>query len=108
MIKLTLGEALLVKRLREGTTQKEMAAKLGQDYGVYRSRERGERGEHNESRRPQLGQVHVREVCMVLRKRSKKTQQEIANQIGVSRVWVHRMERGLAPVRVLADFWGLR
>ena len=104
-IKLTLGEALLLKRLRSGLTQEQMAAKLREDYDTYRARERGEL---EQGHRPQLGPVHVREACMVQRKRSKKTQKEIAKQIGVSRVWVHRMERGLAPVRALADFWGLR
>jgi transcriptional regulator with XRE-family HTH domain len=106
LVKLNKGEALLVKRLRGGMTQVEMSKLLDVSCDTYRAWERGTL-EHGVPR-VQLGRVAVHEACRILRRRAKKSQRTIAEQIGVSRLWVTQMERGLVPIRHLADFWGLR
>lgn len=46
-----------------------------------------------------------RERYWLLRRRAGLTQAEVASDLGVSRLWVCRMERGGAPADRLREYW---
>jgi len=101
---LTYGERLLLSRLRQGKTQVEMAQIFNVSVDKYRSWETDTAGA---APRATLRRVRPHEACRLRRLRAGKTQREVAQAMGISRLWVHKMERGEAPVRRLASFWGL-
>jgi len=45
------------------------------------------------------------EYCVVLRKRTGLTQQQVADALGVSRYWVMLMENEKAPINRLLQYW---
>jgi hypothetical protein len=47
----------------------------------------------------------MNERCVLLRLRNSLTQRNVADRLGCTRLWVNRMERGLAPCRQLVEFW---
>jgi len=104
LIKPTKAESLILNRRRMRLNQHEAALRLGLTYDEYRSWEEpgSERGP-----RQNLGVIKPYEVCYLLRRRSGKTQKEIAKAIGMSRLWVLRMEAGQAPVERLREYWDI-
>ena len=56
---------------------------------------------------PAVGALEVHEQCFLLRRRAGETAAEVAEEMGVSRYWLSRMERGTAPVETLAIYWGI-
>lgn len=102
-LKLTRGEALLVERRRRGLNQVLAAADWKVHPDKYREWEADRREDVPEVN---VGELKPHEVCYLKRRRSGKTQREIAAALGVTRLWVITMEDGKAPVDRLVEYWG--
>lgn len=89
---LTLGEQLLISRRRKGQTQAERAAASGVTVSVLAAWEHG-KGQPT-SHRPRPLQLTDSEECLIRRRRARKTQDDVANELGVCRWWINRMEAG--------------
>lgn len=120
----TEAERLYIHRRRLELSQPEMADILGVPTYVYVEAENGdeaqvkrvERARKRTGIRPlgrvpplegvkPLGRVSPLEQCVLQRRRGNITQAAVAKALGVSRLWVNRMERGLAdPARLIA-YW---
>lgn len=103
----TAGELLLLDRRRRGYNQVEAAAMYGVRPDRYRDWEADRRTTDQPKPRSRVGRLTLREQCFLLRRRAGKTQRELAEEIGLTRVWVHKMEEGSAPVARLCQFWGV-
>lgn len=100
----TRGESLVLWRRRKGLNQVQAAA----EYGVHPDRYRDwEADKRDDPPRQHLGQLKPHEVCYLLRRRAGKTQREVAASIGMTRLWVIKMEEGTAPIERLREFWGV-
>lgn len=100
-LEVSQGEWLTIKRRREGLTQLEMAEKLGLTRHEYQAKEANSNGK--------LGRrLTDLEVCFIYRTRAKMSQAAVAREIGVSRLWVNRMENGEEDHGRLLDFWNDR
>lgn len=98
------SEALALLRRRAGITQVGMARVHGvtrHEYGLM------ELGQFPIPKDWDLrvGTITTQERCWLYRRRAGKLQREVAEELGVSRVWVNNMERGLAPVQDLVTYW---
>lgn len=100
---LSQGERLKLYRRREGLTQDDMAEQLDMTLYAYR-RVEDEVVVFNDFR-PPLGALAQREQCYVLRLRRGWSLADAAENMGISRWWLRRMERGDAPVNRLWNFW---
>ncbi|AAT69508.1 repressor [Alphaproteobacteria phage PhiJL001] len=49
--------------------------------------------------------IQVHEKCLIYRRRAGKTQREVARDLGVSRLWVNKMENGLESCDQLLWYW---
>ncbi|MBB76567.1 MAG: hypothetical protein CMJ75_18840 [Planctomycetaceae bacterium] len=47
------------------------------------------------------------EKCWILRRREGMTIEDVAKDMGISRVWVWKMEKGQEDPKELADYWGI-
>lgn len=101
---LTKGEKLQVMRRRDGLTMPEAAAEFGVGLAKYRAWERDERDDVPNT---PLGKLDPIEAAYVYRRRSDMNFTETADEIGVSRWWLRRMERGDAPPDRLLEYWGI-
>lgn len=101
----TRGESLLIWRRRQGFNQVEAAA----EYGVHPDRYRDWEADRRTADQPRrhLGKLLPHEVCVLMRRRAGKTQREVAAAIGLTRLWVIKMEEGAAPVDRLREYWGV-
>lgn len=100
----TPGEALVVWRRREKLTQVEAAERFRVHPDRYREWEADRRADIP---RRALGPLQPHEVYFLMRRRSGKTQREIAAALGMTRLWVIKMEEGVAPTDRLRDYWGV-
>lgn len=101
LLEVSHGEWLTVKRRRAGLDQLEMAENMGLTRHQYQAKEANQNGKLKRRLQPN-------EAAFLMRRRSKKSQNVIAKEIGVSRLWVNRMEMGLEDCERLLDFWKLR
>jgi len=102
---LTRGEKLYVKRNRLGITQLEMSVSMGVVPAQYRAMEQDVEG--SEAPYITLGaSLEPRESYTIMRRRAGYSRAELAEEIGVSAFWLRKMEKGLAPIKRLADYWG--
>lgn len=101
----TRGESLFIARRRKGLNQIDAAAARGVHPDVYRAWETDQRTHDQPYQR--LGALQLNEVCVVVRRRAKKTQREVAKALGCTRVWVNRMETGMEPAERLREYWGV-
>ena len=101
----TRGELLYLSRLRKGLTVAEMARRRKVDLYTYQQMERGEIDCHL---REPITPLKPYEICRLLRRRNGMKQKDLAAKMGYSRLWVHKMESGKAPVVWLANFWGIQ
>lgn len=99
-MRVTRAEALYIDRKRRGETQEDAARRHGVRLATYLAWERGT------SVCPVLPRA-VRDIdkFVLLRRRAGVTQQQLAGQIGCSVTWLSLMERGLAPQRLLEEYW---
>lgn len=100
----TREESLILWRRRNGYTQQQAAAEYCVSLDRYRE---WESGNPSNSPRQHLGLLRPHEVCYLLRRRSGKLQREIAAEIGLTRLWVIKMEAGTAPIERLREYWGV-
>jgi len=100
---LSRGEALLVERRRRGLNQVRAAGEWEVHPDKYREWEADRRDDTPEV---EVGELKPHEVCYLKRRRSGKTQREIAAALGLTRLWVIMMEDGKAPVDRLVEYWG--
>lgn len=102
---LTRGERLYLARVRSGLTQHEAAHKHGVHVERYRAWERDQRDDGPLLNLPRL---RLPEACRLRRRQAGLTQKQLAAILGVSKLWVVRMENEHAPITLLASHWGLR
>lgn len=107
MPELTKNEKLIVVRRRLGQNQQERAEILGVPLGRYRQWEMGATNLMYNYRCPDtaLHGVTEAEHLFILRKRAGFSQKEIAEAMGVSDVWVRKMEAGVGNLKRLQEFW---
>lgn len=99
-----MGECLLLTRRRAGESQEQFARKFGIARNFYGKLERDEEF-RREMTVPTPENLTKEEVCLILRRRSGKTQRECAEEIGKTRFWVNVMERGRVPSSYLQKLW---
>ncbi len=100
---LSPAEILFIWRFRKDLTAEEAAYYWGVNYSRYRAWEAGSKGY---SMRVPLGYAPtLREKLIILRRRAKLTQAQLAEKMGVSRQWLSQMEQGHAAVEKLGEFW---
>ena len=97
---LTKGEAKLLDRREAGLNLRGMAELLGVDLKKYIESERSQTPS-----RLLLQEQGTCEKCVIYRRRSKMTQDQVAKELGVSRGWVNSMERGRVPCDTLVWYW---
>jgi DNA-binding XRE family transcriptional regulator len=108
---LTPSERLILARRRMGFNQQEMAALLGIAPFTYGRMERGEvpldYDKIDQHKLPLEEALSPSEKAHFYRLRSDPTvgQSKIAEDLGVSRIWVNRMERGLVSADRLVQYW---
>ena len=102
-LKPTRGESLLLERRRKAENQLQAAVRYGVHVDTYRAWETDERPEDV----PQYNAGHLKphEVCLLRRRRAGKTQREVAAAIGMTRLWVMKMELGEASIDRLKGYW---
>jgi len=101
LLEINQGEWLAVKRHRDGLDQVEMADRLGLTRHQYQAKE----GNQNGKLKRRLSDF---EACVIMRNRSKMSQGALAKELGLSRLWVNRMEKGHEDCQHLIDFWKLQ
>lgn len=100
-VELNHGEWLWVKRRRLGHDQVKMAEDTGISRHQYQAAEASVTG-----RLHRMLDDHER--CALYRRREKITQGAVAKSLGTSRLWVNKMETGLADASKLVAFWRQR
>jgi transcriptional regulator with XRE-family HTH domain len=98
-------ERLWLYRIRMKLTQRQRAEALGVKVDRYRD---WETGVVTKDMPITTLIVTPTEMCRLRRRREGMTQQEVADAMGVSRLWVLKMERGEAPSGRLINFWSAR
>lgn len=102
---LTFGETLLIDRRRRGENQEAAGIRLSLPKNTYAKIERDEVSGDHRMICPDIGELEVHEKCFLYRRRSKKTQEQCADEMGISRYWFDSMELGKACVDRLAEYW---
>jgi DNA-directed RNA polymerase specialized sigma subunit len=54
---------------------------------------------------PKMHKISDVEECVLKRRRNHMTQADVAKELGISRLWVNRMEQGTEPADRLIEFW---
>ncbi len=101
----TAAEQLLVWRRRKGHSQVAAAELTGVTVDTYRDWECGVR--ETGIPRHAITNLSTNEVCFLLRRRKGWTQIAVGKLLGVSRLWIHRMEHAQVAYDRLANFWGV-
>ena len=101
--KLTRAEKLLIQRRRVGETQAQAAARHGVSYTRYSAWERGK--ETSGLPNVTIGKLKPHEYCLLYRQRCNFTQERVANEMGICRWWLNKMETGAAPCGDLIEYW---
>ncbi len=100
--RLSCGERLITDRRRRKETQTVAAKRLGTSSFIYGRWERDDEGGPSiRSVRP----LRMHEQCLLYRRRAGTSQGGVARQLGRSRWWINKMERGLEPCEELLSYW---
>lgn len=105
---LTPGEILFLWRKRAELNQSKAAKQFGCSIFNYKKAEYDEAtADFNYMKVYPLpqGTPYMNEKCIIYRKRAKKFQHEVADEMGVSRTWINRQEKGLEDCSKLLAFW---
>lgn len=100
---LSPGERLLLWRRRAELTWYESAKRFDVTIKKYRMWEEDRLSDGPEI--PRLRKVQDHEACYLLRRRTGLHQDQLAEEVGVSRVWLNRMENGQENCSRLVDYW---
>jgi DNA-binding XRE family transcriptional regulator len=99
---LSCGERLITDRRRRKETQASAAKRLDTTPFIYGRWERDDDdGPSIRSVRP----LQMYERCLLYRRRAGTSQEKVARQLGRSRWWINKMERGLVPCEELLSYW---
>jgi DNA-binding XRE family transcriptional regulator len=105
---LTVGETLLISRRRSGESQEVIAKRFGMTRNCYGRLERDDEDIRSGITLPELGELTQDEICLILRRRAGRTQEECAEEIGITRFWFNQMETGKVSCSDLVKFWESR
>ena len=97
------GETRYFARRREGMTQQEVAEANQMPVKAYRLLEKDKGGTPREERL--AGGLRRNERLTLFRKRANLSQQAVADALGVTKVWVGRMEAGDVDNTPLENYW---
>lgn len=100
----TWGESLFIDRRRCEETQAKCARKFGVGRKTYQSWERSAEPRTRTVNR-KVHRLYPHEYLTLLRRRTGFTQGYVAQELGVSTMWVARMELGTAPCKPLRAYW---
>lgn len=103
----TLGQRLLLDRLRRDETQAVAAARYEVPHGVYGCWER-DQPTNRAVPKVKLGQLALHEKCLIARLQAGWTQREVAAHAGLCTYWIGCMERGEIPAERLATALGVK
>lgn len=81
-----------------------MATLMGIHRNTYNRLEQGQTVNINPEC-PSVIPLHDNEKCFLHRRRSKYTQQECADDMGITRFWYNFMENGKAVPKSLMEYW---
>lgn len=101
---LTTTEKLFLARRRLEETQAEAACRYNVPISRYISWEKGNLP--FPGRAPRIT-ARQHEWCVIMRIRSGKTQRKVAEEIGLTRMWVRNMETGKINCDRLLEYWRL-
>jgi len=109
--RLSAAEQLFIYRRRKGLTQAKMSRKCHVSRVTYSSWELGTK--EIVSLPVWMPKVYSDkledfEKCAILRRRACLEQEEIANELGVCRYWVNKMELAKEPCEILTEYWASR
>lgn len=102
---LTDHEKLLLWRKRMNFTQLEASEVMGVSHWIYSESERGNQNIKFNVPWVRRKALEKHERCLIYRLRAVKSQQQVADDLGVSKVWIGRMEKGYEPCNTLLDYW---
>lgn len=103
---LTPGERLTIERRRKKENQREACARYEVSRRVYGNWELDRPRAADPTIPPvDLGTLMDHEACFLMRRRGDWAQETIANELGVSRVWLAQMELGNEPCAQLVEYW---
>lgn len=102
--RLTPGELLLIWRRRTGWNQLEAAQYYKVSIFHYKLAEYDKAKDFPYNKKIQIT-LRPYEKCLLYRKRSKKSQSEIASLLNIGRYWLRLQETGKIPCTKLLEFW---
>lgn len=103
--RLTPGEELLIWRRRMDWNQIEAANYFGCSIFRYKLAEYDSPKVKDFNYRKVNITLRPYERCLIYRKRAKKTQHEIAEELGICRTWLQQQEAGEVPCDKLLQWW---
>lgn len=101
---LTPAEKLRLWRLRLGLSQRAAGRRFDCSAWTYGEMERGALPAPSYAWKGPF-ELTDHECCLIYRLRSNMTQKQVAEELGVSRIWVNRMETGKAGCDRLLEYW---
>ena len=101
---LTPSEKLVLWRRRKEWNQKTAAAFYLVPLFTYKFAEMG-KSKDFKFKKIELNTLEPHEKCFIWRRRSKKTQEEIAREMGRGRYWVRLQELGRVSSKELFNYW---
>ena len=104
MLCVTGHEALYIQRRRLQISQAERAAQLTIPEYLYVDYENEKRDIPNKLV-PKMHKISDIEECVLKRRRCHMTQDDVAKELDMSRLWVNRMEQGIEPAERLIAYW---
>lgn len=103
-MRITDAEALYVYRRRLGLNQAEMARKLGLKEWLYVEYENDKRDVPKGLVR-KMHKLSELEEFVLMRRRDNMTQEDLAAELGFTRVWINYMESGSRNPEALREYW---
>jgi len=104
MLSVTGPEALYIQRRRLSISQAERAAQLTIPEYLYVDYE-NEKRDVPSKLVPKMHKLSDIEECVLKRRRCSMTQGDVAKELGMSRLWINRMEQGIEPAERLIQYW---
>lgn len=101
---LSPGETLLLWRRRMGWNQLEAATHFKVSIFTLKLAEYDKARNFKYRKNIKIA-LRDYEKCLIHRKRSGLTQEEVAKQVGVGRYWLRLQEKGDVPCKKLLEFW---
>ncbi len=105
-LKLERYEAFIINRKRQNLKRKQIAKLAGITTSGYTSLEKEQYNKnYKHILTPIIKDLTEAEELTILRKRHGITQEQLAEEVGCTRLWVNKMEKGLVNTFLLRRFW---